>query len=1142
MPRLDTSRAVTPKVLSSALMLIALLVTSRADAQAFVQSDLVGSPLGLVETPVLTAGFCYEIQTVNLSETADPIITIRTGGSDLDSTIAGADACGSDLVPACARFCPTTTRSYTVWVRAYSTATRGSIDLRIQQLRNIFAPLIETGCAPGIPVALGCWSNMSIDLAFGGMIRVPGIIVSSWFQVETTELPGIQGGAGLTSSHIIVFAGFNDDPTQNWNILPSGHPALLGSGAPGSHRKKVLWTAQYSGLQPAATPPSWNNITPIAAPYGGSGPFRLIRNDYVYDTVARAGTDGDGDQLGPALENLLKSCDSTATPNQSGLSCANLPSCPTAPTSDACKQSMRDSDQDGLRDDVELYGVQLYDSSGAKLDGGYVARYGANPAHYDLFVEVDYNGLLPVAGTCTADPRTGRAATQAFTRTDAARMASQYATATAALFPNRDGIGGIAAHFDIGSLTLTDKPIPTDTTGGDWGGSNCYKDFPTCSSDVDCAGGGSGSCCAVSTGCTSTQSGFVLFGECIKYDPRLEWMSRARRWLFFSLSDFQIGLGGQTPLPMQGYGSGTAAIVHESGHQGGLTHEGPWGTGMGVIGNVAVNRQTIMNYAYSYVAGAMLTGTGARSPTRVTFSGGQLPSLKPLALPEAQPLGTSDVYDLVRDFTVFRGTRVRTTVGSEAIDFNEDGSFATTGITVEGRVGYGVARFARQVEDGVAFLSEGGPEVVEVGPAMYRVRVAGVAAGGLITRTLQQSNSSTFACSEAPVLGTGERFPACPFVSSTFTTMATGTDVPVAVAAPDDSIRISDTFGTLDATVVVYRTHAGGHSNGMLSSSGWITRGAITTPPLGLALLSTGTGFPSVARIGGTDTFLLTYRDAAGVIFEQVGTVGRFSTSWTTPAPIIPAAGLVGSPATTTLEGSTLGADGVLMVTARQVGSSLLFDLRLRAAGTWSLVTTLTQSGGTWGRPSIEVRPFRVGASTTDRLLLSWRNTGDLLNTWTRMSPSASLVGSWTAAERFADIVAATAHAAEMHFDTRYNPGGLRGVWSAVVGCPAPPAACPSGSVCAAIGGSSTTITSCMVIDDDLVQASERRLPGADAVVPLRMPDFNEWPMLRHRYCAALREEGSSTAGIPPGAGWAPDAYDDDTSTSCAPFPTYARE
>lgn len=1182
-------------------------IASRASAQPLVASDLIGDPLGLVETPVLTPGACYEIQTVGLlPAAADPIISIRTGTSDLDSTIAGADACDSPggsglLKPACSRFCVSAAtfpspRSFTVWIRAFVAPTRGTTILRIQQVVNNSVIPSPTLCpflfgVPPPPVSSGCWTSMTrnpttgadVPVSFGGLIsnitRPTG-----WFQMETAELPGIQAGAGLTSTHIIVFAGDNNDPALNWRISASAHPTLLGSGGPASHRNKILQTAQYTGQLPPFVPTS-AQIATIAAPYLGTGPFRLIRNDYVYDTAPRAGTDGDGDKLGPGLEELLKTCDTAATSTQGGLACATLPTCTAAMTTPAtmntsCKQSMRDSDQDGLRDDIEFYGVQLFSSGGGSLDGGYLARYGANPAHYDVFVEVDYSGTASAAGGCTGS---ARGPTAAISRAEAIAMASQYAAATNTAFRNRDGIGGIALHLDIGGLAAV-PPLPTDTSGGNWGGSTCYRDRPLCVNDADCAGATpvAGSCCLTASCYDFVNDGppplTPPFGQCLSYDPRLEWMSSARRWLFFSASMYQDNLGGGTRVfAMQSYGGGPNGVTHELGHQGGLEHGGPHGSGMGALANGTPNHPSIMNYAFSYVGGARLTppygGGGADTATRVTFSSGVLPSLNPLALPEFQPLGPAGDYELIgRAVSAFIATpsplnparvRVVTTPGSQSIDFNEDDQVAVSGQTVEGRVAGGIERLGRQVILPVKFLSEGGPEIVQVGPGpgtIFRIRVAGQVNAGVITPGLEHSSSTTFSCSETPVPGFFDRFPACEFVGPATTAMSTPGEIPVAVAA--DSAQV----GSAPQAVVVWRTAAGGHSSGVLSAAGtWATRGPITTPTL--PALASGSGFPSLARIGGAQTVLLTYRNASGDVMEQVGTSTATATTWSAATPVVlgTAETIVGSPATTTLE-SNFGLTGVLMVTGKMQSGAFSWVIRRRwttgpTTGGWAVMAVVPEpTGGTWGRPAIEIRPFRTGTTAggaailADRLIVSWRSVAFGLDNFTRMSPRNALVGSlgneWTAANPFAELATPTVHAAEMQLDTRLPRVGLRGSWSGAVQCnPADPAACPVGATCSLFAGGSSAAFACVLnAPFGLVQAEERLTPTADGVQAITIPDFNEWSTMRHGYCTALRQEGS-TVTIPsyPGfggpflhRGWAPSAYNE-TSASCAPKPVYAR-
>lgn len=219
-------------------------------------------------------------------------------------------------------------------------------------------------------------------------------------------------------------------------------------------------------------------------------------------------------------------------------------------------------------------------------------------------------------------------------------------------------------------------------------------------------------------------------------------------------------------------------------------------------------------------------------------------------------------------------------------------------------------------------------------------------------------------------------------------------------------------------------------------------------------------------------------------------------------------------------------------------------------------------TGGTWGRPAIEIRPFRNGTTAggaailADWLIVSWRSLDYALDNFTRISPRNALVGSlrneWTAANAFAELATPTMYAAEMQLDTRLPRVGLRGSWSGAVRCePTDPAACPTGATCSLFaGGSSPAAGFACVLNAPfgLVQAEERLTPTADGVQAITIPDFNEWSTMRHGYCTALRQEGS-TVTIPsyPGfggpflhRGWASSAYNE-TSASCAPKPVYAR-
>lgn len=230
------------------------------------------------------------------------------------------------------------------------------------------------------------------------------------------------------------------------------------------------------------------------------------------------------------------------------------------------------------------------------------------------------------------------------------------------------------------------------------------------------------------------------------------------------------------------------------------------------------------------------------------------------------------------------------------------------------------------------------------------------------------------------------------------------------------------------------------------------------------------------------------------------------------------------------MESTTIGSNGVLLVTARLNAGVFTWDFRRRTStgpttGTWTLVTSVpTPTDAVWGRPAMEVRPFRVAGSTVDRLVLSWRTPAFGFVTQIRTSPRGTLLpglfGEWTAADQFAELGDPTAHAAELSLDTRFNVKGLRGVWSGVVKCELG-ANCLAGSTCMSIAPGATLpdgtpvgpVNSC-VSSAGLVQAIEQRTPGADGVQPMILPDFNEWKHLRAGFCNALRwESGPAVSG-----------------------------
>jgi hypothetical protein len=264
---------------------------------------------------------------------------------------------------------------------------------------------------------------------------------------------------------------------------------------------------------------------------------------YVNDPA----TDRDGDGLGRELERELRTCDA---PNDAG--------CERSPLRDyyqSVQHATRDTDRDGLSDSDELFGV----AGEPLLD---LPRFGANPRHKDVFVEIDLGKRVERPGMVEGD---------------LVQVAALFARGPASTLKNPDGARGVALHFDAGFAASDRKRA---SLLGDWGGSG------TSSGDYKIA--------------------------------RKESFSKEREHYYRYAVLARAGLGQSSgdAFGINRDGPRVALFAHELAHTLGLKHEGhpSWGAY-----NCKPNHLSIINYAFQNLldVGFSLQPGPSLNPTRV---------------------------------------------------------------------------------------------------------------------------------------------------------------------------------------------------------------------------------------------------------------------------------------------------------------------------------------------------------------------------------------------------------------------------------------------------------------------------------------------------------------------------------------------
>lgn len=235
--------------------------------------------------------------------------------------------------------------------------------------------------------------------------------------------------------------------------------------------------------------------------------------------------DADLDGLGNQLESALGTCDGMGVFGIDNGNCSQV-------------FNSRDTDHDGLVDGHEIFGID------DPNEPQHLARWGADPLHKDVFVEVDW-----VADDLDDSP---------LTAAEIQRVQQQLALAPAADVNNPDGMDGISLHVDVFFQSPPTANPELATLFGDWGGSNA--------SDLS----------------------YTTAPETFRHP--------VRAGIFrYALATDGGGGQGRRPGDRFKFGGSAGVFAHELGHTMGLSHAGHASCGNA---NAKPNYMSLMNYGY----------------------------------------------------------------------------------------------------------------------------------------------------------------------------------------------------------------------------------------------------------------------------------------------------------------------------------------------------------------------------------------------------------------------------------------------------------------------------------------------------------------------------------------------------------------
>lgn len=650
------------RIVAAAFALTAVAAPpSPAHAQVIV-NESTGTPV-VFAFVYLQAGVKYYFTTSVTSPlpggpTQNPVLTLMRTWTE---RVAGAQFCGFDFKKACFTYTSSTSGLFLLILHGDNTLSPGQATVWQSQT----AYCTTASCTHSGPTnQTQIWN----DVAFGGDTVTVTTPNSGRVHYHSLHRPG------LAVNHVVLARSTNVNYPEF--VSRATYHGLSGSG-------RIRGTVKFDTTDPTAFGINGTREWVVGPAFPDQrGAVRFVRNRWF-----ESGADGDGDGLSfqLELEDEIQTCDLEIDWTPNGNLCSALhPVCAGASMNmPLCLKLLRDTDSDGLRDDLEVYG---YDGIVDEL----LPMWGANPTHMDVFVELDaydQNDDPSSRDTCegfalptaTASPdvvpvqmigcldHQQPSACVAGGNHFFDRIQDIYGGAPARINP--DGAPGISLHFDVG----VDNPNPLDTRFGNWGGGNtCLLRSPTDPATIACPANPADDFCdypeaydgVSGCGCPPT--------------PRIR---PERKWIFRWGIDEEVEGAGQTAGDKRAYASTQLAPAsHELGHMLGLSHGGPTEITFGGRDDEANERPfypSRINYRFQNFAGR----DGAINLLRwsnVRYSDGA--ATRPWSNADAieiDPMPGFN-YSILEDSGLGFDEMVSATIsGQPCVDWNKDGTCGT---------------------------------------------------------------------------------------------------------------------------------------------------------------------------------------------------------------------------------------------------------------------------------------------------------------------------------------------------------------------------------------------------------------------------------------------------------------------------------